>query len=137
MPLVHAADRADALDSAGMNGSDWLRTQLATFECPACGRQYLGSQIRPLAEREGLFFVDLHCAGCGSRTLAILTVEADDDEPTIADTSELQRALPAPSVGVVSADDVLEMHQFLAGFQGDVDRLFRAAAARSDGARRQ
>lgn len=116
-----------------MDGSDWLRTQLATFECPACGRQYLGSQMRLLAERDGLYFVDLDCGGCGSRTVAILTVEVDDSEPTIADASELRRAHDS-AAPTVSLDDVLDMHQFLVAFQGDVDHLFRAGAARSDGA---
>jgi hypothetical protein len=116
-----------------MDGSDWLRTQLATFECPACSREYRGSQMRLLAERDGLYFVDLDCVSCGSRTVAILTVEGYDDEPTIADASELRRAHDS-STGIVSADDVLDMHQFLAAFQGDVDHLFRAATARSDGA---
>jgi transcription elongation factor Elf1 len=116
-----------------MDGSDWLRTQLATFECPACGGQYRGSEMRMLAERDGLYFVDLDCGSCGSRTVAILTVEANDSEPTIADASELQRARE-PAVSAVNADDVLDMHQFLAAFQGDVEHLFKAAAARSDGA---
>ncbi len=116
-----------------MDGSDWLRTQLATFECPACGLQYRGSQMRLLAERDGLFFVDLDCDSCGSRTVAILTVEVEDSEPTIADASELRRAHDS-SASTVSVDDVLDMHQFLAAFKGDVDHLFRAAAARSDGA---
>jgi hypothetical protein len=35
----------------------------------------------------------------------------------------------------VTADDVLEMHEFLAHFQGDVERLFRVASRRYPGAR--
>jgi hypothetical protein len=119
-----------------MDGSEWLRTQLATFECPACGIEYRGSPIRLLAERDGLFFVDLDCTSCGSKTVAIVTVEVDDSEPIIADANELRRSEGA-GASAVSADDVLDMHQFLAGFQGDVRHLFRAAAARSDGAPRR
>jgi hypothetical protein len=116
-----------------MDGSDWLRTQLATFECPACGQPYRSSRMRLLAEREGLVFVDLDCASCSSRTVAIVTVEADDSAPSIADASELRRAA-CDATRAVSVDDVLDMHEFLAGFQGDVEHLFRAADARSEGA---
>jgi len=63
-----------------MDSPDWLRTQLTTFTCPACGRRYRGSKMRLLAEREGLFFVDLDCSRCGSHTVAIVTVELDDSE---------------------------------------------------------
>jgi len=45
-----------------MDSPDWLRTQLTSFTCPACGRRYRGSRIKLLAERDGLFFVDLDCS---------------------------------------------------------------------------
>ncbi len=56
---------------------------------PACGRRYRGSKIRLLAERDGLFFVDLDCARCGSHTVAIVTVEMDDGSASIMDISDL------------------------------------------------
>jgi predicted RNA-binding Zn-ribbon protein involved in translation (DUF1610 family) len=122
-----------------MDSPDWLETQLSSFSCPACGRRYRGSRIRLLAEREGLFFVDLDCSRCGSHTVAIITIEQDEREPTIADASDLEHpdeGLPA-TAGSITADDVLEMHQFLAHFEGDVIQLFAAAGASSDGAERR
>ncbi|HUG48792.1 MAG TPA: hypothetical protein VMP67_10320 [Candidatus Limnocylindria bacterium] len=124
-----------------MDGPDWLRIQMATFTCPACSRRYRSSRVRLLAEREGLFFVDLDCSQCGSHTVAIVTVEQDDAEAAIADLprmgptveEHLGERLPR-GASPVTADDVLEMHEFLAHFHGDVDGLFRAAARRSSGA---
>jgi len=121
-----------------MDGPDWLRAQLTSFTCPACGHRYRGSRIRLLAERDGLFFVDLDCSLCGSHTVAIVTVELEDGEPSITDLSDLGEPQihldePLPSgAAPVTADDVLEMHQFLARFEGDVERLFRAASRPSD-----
>jgi hypothetical protein len=130
-----------------MDGPDWLRTQLTSFTCPACGRRYRGSKIRLLAERDGLFFVDLDCSRCGSHTVAIVTVEIDETSASITDISDLGLSadalpehlgeeLPA-GAALVTADDVLEMHEFLAAFRGDVDQLFRHAARRTDGAERR
>ncbi len=130
-----------------MDGPDWLRTQLTSFTCPACGRRYRGSKIRLLAERDGLFFVDLDCARCGSHTVAIVTVEIDDSQALITDVSDLTLAtddvpehlgeeLPA-GAALVTADDVLEMHEFLATFKGDVTTLLRGRAPRTDGAERR
>src|SRR6266576_3929454 len=110
-----------------MDSPDWLRTQLTSFTCPACGRRYRGSRMRLLAERDGLFFVDLDCSRCGSHTVAIVTVELDDSEVTIEvsdfalgqDALEhLGEELPA-GAAPVTADDVLDMHQYLIAFAGD------------------
>jgi transcription elongation factor Elf1 len=123
-----------------MDSPDWLRTQLRSFTCPACGRRYRGSRMRLLAEREGLYFVDLDCSRCGSHTVAIVTVELEDSDVTIEisdialaqDTLEhLGEELPA-GAALVTADDVLDMHEYLAGFAGDVNSLL--GAQRTDGA---
>jgi len=130
-----------------MDGPDWLRTQLTSFTCPACGRRYRGSKIRLLAERDGLFFVDLDCARCGSHTVAIVTVEIDETSASITDISDISlnvedlpehlgEELPA-GAALVTADDVLEMHEFLAAFRGDIDQLFRHGSRRTDGAERR
>jgi predicted RNA-binding Zn-ribbon protein involved in translation (DUF1610 family) len=130
-----------------MDGPDWLKTQLTSFTCPACGRRYRGSKIRLLAERDGLFFVDLDCARCGSHTVAIVTVEIDDSTASITEISDLTLStdeLP-PHLGEdlpvaaapVTPDDVLEMHEFLVAFDGDFGGLFTQGAQSSDGAERR
>ena len=130
-----------------MDSPDWLRTQLTSFTCPACGRRYRGSRIRLLAERDGLFFVDLDCSRCGSHTVAIVTVEIDESQISIADASDLGlpiehrpehwgEDLPA-AAALVTADDVLEMHEYLAAFEGDMLDLLHVRARRSDGADRR
>jgi len=126
-----------------MDSPDWLRTQLTSFTCPACGRRYRGSRIKLLAERDGLFFVDLDCSRCGSHTVAIVTVELEDAELSIIDASdiELDVDLLPDHIGEgfpdntepVTADDVLDMHELLARFDGDIHALL-AAASGSDGA---
>ena len=122
-----------------MDSPEWLRTQLTTFTCPACGRRYRGSRMRLLAEREGLFFVDLDCSRCGSHTVAIVTVEIDETEVTIEvsdvvgddEVEHLGETLPI-GAAPVTADDVLEMHEFLASFKGSLGALLE-----KDGAERR
>ena len=72
-----------------MDGADWLRTQLTSFGCAACGAPYEPGRIRLLAERDGLFFVDLACTACASRAVAIVTVDTDDDDEPRADPGDL------------------------------------------------
>jgi hypothetical protein len=125
-----------------VDGPEWLSDQLTAFTCPACRRPYRDARISLLAERDGLFFVDLDCAACGSHTVAIVTVGSDDAEGQIAEipviADDVPSLEPRPAGGApVSADDVLEMHLFLAHFRGDVDALFRAGARRPGGAERR
>lgn len=123
-----------------MDGPDWLRLQLTSFNCPACGRQYRDTRVDFLAEREGLFFVDLDCADCGSRTVAIITVDQDAASLSVGELQPMTEvdhrfgeALPS-GAAPVTADDVLEMHQFLVHFEGDVSSLLRSSARRQPGA---
>ncbi len=118
-----------------MDSPEWLRTQLVAFNCPACGRLYRDGRIRLLAEREGLYFVDIDCAACSSHTVAIISVELNESELTIADASDiglldasvahLGEELPI-GASPVTADDVLEMHEFLVDFDGDIEALLAA-----------
>lgn len=92
--------------------------------------------MRVLAEREGLFFVDLTCPACASQAIAIVTVESDEETEPRADAGELvsltrvgdpDAARPgAPPIG---ADDVLDVHAVLAAFQGDARELLRRLGA--------
>jgi transcription elongation factor Elf1 len=116
-----------------MDSPEWLRTQLTSFTCPACGRRYRGSRIKLLAERDGLYFVDLDCSRCGSHTVAIVTVESDEAELSIVDASDIELAVDLepehlgeelpPNAALVTADDVLDMHELLTDYDGDLHTL--------------
>jgi hypothetical protein len=112
-----------------MDGAEWLRTQLTSFGCAACGQAYEPARIRVLAEREGLFFVDLGCGHCGTQAVAIVTIQIDGGGGPEADMGDLLPLEPAELGRVagapVSADDVLDAHRFLEDFQGDVTTLMR------------
>lgn len=120
---------ARPVDWRSMDGADWLRTQLTSFGCAACGVPYEPGRIRLLAERDGLYFVDLACTACTSRAVAIVTVELDDDDAPRADTDDLVQLTPVdarPGPAAVGLDDVLDMHRFLERFEGGTVALLAA-----------
>lgn len=114
-----------------MDVESWLTSELATFACAACGETYGDAHIRLIAQREELFFVDLSCDHCGTQAVAIVSIEIDGDSLTL-ESGELVPG-PGPGRGVsdqaVSADDVIDMHELLERFEGDMQRLI----ARLDG----
>jgi hypothetical protein len=91
-------DRPDVVDGA---------------ECAACGRPVPAEATRVLARRDDLAFVELGCIACGSVSLSIRLGPMDDTGPG-------EGARPGRSIG---ADDVLDMHIFLAGYRGDLRGL--------------
>ena len=119
-----------------MDAESWLTSELASFGCAACGQAYGQGHIRLIAQREELYFVDLSCDHCGSQAVAIVTIQIDGETISL-ETGELVRAEEvepdAPPEGPpISADDVLDAHRFLDGFEGDVHQLI----ARFDGEER-
>jgi hypothetical protein len=108
-----------------MDGSEWLKTQLTSFGCAACGQPYESGRIRLLAERDGLYFVDLGCSHCGTQAVAIVTIQSDDDDEPRIDAGEHAAVTltTAPLPDPISADDVLSVHQLLDGFAGGIEEL--------------
>ena len=115
-----------------MDGSEWLKTQLTSFGCAACGQPYESGRIRLLAERDGLYFVDLGCSHCGTQAVAIVTIQTDDDDELHIDAGEHSSVTltSAPVADPVSADDVLAVHQLLDGFAGGIDELLERLGGR-------
>lgn len=116
-----------------MDAESWLTSELASFGCAACGQAYGEGHIRLIAQREELFFVDLSCDHCGSQAVAIVTIQIDGEAATL-EGGELVRVEGQDREALterapVSADDVLDVHELLDGFEGDVHTLM----ARFDG----
>ena len=106
-------------------GADW------TVRGP--GPLEAGQVQQLIAQREELFFVDLSCDHCGSQAVAIVTIQIDGETATL-EGGELVRAEDAgtraqadsdaaPEGPPISADDVLDAHDLLDDFEGDVYQL--------------
>jgi hypothetical protein len=115
-----------------VNREEWLRAELATVACEACGKPYAASRVRILARREGIYLVGLTCSTCGTSAVAMVSFEreATDADPSRRTATQGPGAKggvargPLSSAPAVDIDDVLDMHRFLEGFDGDFRRLF-------------
>ena len=83
------------------------------LRCSVCDERVPAVRIRILARRDDLTFLEIDCDACGSSTLGFV-LDGRSDEP-----------VPAHDGAPVSADDVLDMHQLLAGWHGDIAGLLR------------
>jgi hypothetical protein len=109
-----------------MDRQDRLRALLRGTSCTVCGDPLGAERIRILAEREELAFVELPCPACGATTLGMVTLRPDGD--AFLDVSGYGEFGPADEARFggarpLAADDVLDMHTFLAGYRGSLSEL--------------
>jgi hypothetical protein len=115
-----------------MDSHDGLFRHLDGVGCTICGRPIEGGRIRLLAQREQHAFVELECDACGATTIGIVTIDSDDSAGARLDTAPFGEFGPADEVrlragNAFDLDDVLAMHDFLAGYAGDLRALVARA----------
>jgi hypothetical protein len=101
-----------------MDPRDLLRAFPDGIACTVCDRPVPATRIQLLARREDVAFIQIACGACRSTTLGFLAESATGT--TGADGTPFPTAQVRP---IISADDVIEMHQFLAEWQGDARSL--------------
>lgn len=88
--------------------------------CGLCGRPYRAGTMRLVAHNERLWIFHVFCQHC--RTAGFICLLLDESQPLLRDvsTAEWERFRGQPPV---SADDVLDLHQLLNHFAGDLTQL--------------
>jgi hypothetical protein len=104
-PRGYTPDRMDPLDHL-LALPDGLR-------CTVCDERVPATRIRLLAWRDDLAFLQIDCVGCASTTLGFV-LGGRTEEPE-----------PEPAADPITSDDVLDMHQLLATWRGDLTDLLR------------
>ena len=104
-----------------MNILKFLREQAKNYDCSVCGTNHSKSEISVLGKREGGWVVRVTCGKC--ETAITLLVYVGENSTSTA------KPLPAPQTRrprrpPVSLDEVLDAHDFLESFNGDVRELF-------------
>lgn len=98
-----------------------LREQAKDYDCKVCGANHARSEIRLLGRLEAAWIVRVTCWQC--ETAIKLLVYVDRERAAIAPLKERPvRARKPP----VTLDEVIDAHEFLDRFDGDVHALFAA-----------
>ncbi|MBM4434414.1 MAG: hypothetical protein FJ028_04785 [Chloroflexi bacterium] len=112
-----------------------LREEAKKFDCSVCGTNHTRSDIRVLGKLDSAWIVRVTCSTC-STAFKLLVVVEEQQAQTSPVREERPRASRRPPV---TADDVLDAHEALREFQGDLNALFKrpvAAATAARGTRR-
>lgn len=100
-----------------MQDLDWLSGVFGTVRCAGCGAVYGRGAIMVVGNRDEYWFVRCSCDSCGAQGLGVVIVK--ETAAVAASAAATVHATPALRV-----DDVLEAHEILRGYDGDVHGLF-------------
>jgi hypothetical protein len=102
---------------------DNLIKKLTTLiKCSAYGRHYEVDNVKVLGHEEDLWFLSAFCPECSIRCFIVAAVrEGKNVNTTDLTDAELNKF---SKMDKLTADDILDMHNFLKDFEGDFSRLF-------------
>ena len=100
-----------------------VKRLMTSIECTVCGHHYETDNINVLGHHENLWFLRALCSACHGQCLVAVVIREGKASEVITDLTkaELDRF---KNMGVITADEVLEMHNFLKNFDGDFSWLF-------------
>lgn len=106
----------------------------ATIKCPNCGSSYKREEIRFLGQLGQAVLVQLDCYVCKMPVMATIVVSGNvprqlkstDNIEDIKEIKELQSKIRQEKQNTesITADEVLDFHQFMKDFKGDFKDLF-------------
>jgi len=100
-----------------------IKKLISSVKCTACGQRYAEDDVKILGHQEDLWFLGVSCSVCHTRCLAAAVIREDRAPEVITDLTKAEQE-KFRDVARLTADEVLDMHNFLKDFGGDFSRLF-------------
>jgi hypothetical protein len=100
-----------------------IKKLMTSMKCGVCGQHYEVDNIEVLGHDENLWFLRVLCVACQTQYLAAAVIKEGRAPEVITDLTEAEldkfRNMSGPT-----ADEFLDMHNFLKDFDGDFSRFF-------------
>jgi len=98
-----------------------IKKLMTSMKCDACGQRYEMSDIDIIGHRDDLWFLRVFCPACHTRCLVAAVVKESRVSGGVTGPGE--EAPDRFGKDAIDVDDVLGMHDFLKGFDGDFSRI--------------
>ncbi|MBW1673948.1 MAG: hypothetical protein JRJ45_09960 [Deltaproteobacteria bacterium] len=99
-----------------------VRKLVTSMKCDSCGQHYEVCDVDVLGHRGDMWFLKINCSTCHTQCLVAAVVKKSKMPGAVTDhvESDIDEVVEAP----LTADDVLDMHNLLKDFDGDLSQLF-------------
>ena len=105
-----------------------IKRLMASIKCSVCEQHYEPDNISVLGHHEELWFLRASCSACHTQFLVAAIIKEGKMPESVIDLTEAEldrfRNVSAPT-----ADEMLDMHNFLKDFNGDFSQLFNQRQA--------
>ncbi len=99
-----------------------IKRVMASMKCSVCGQRYEPDNINVLGQQEDLWFLRVFCSACQTQYLVAAVIREGKMPEVITDLTEAESD-KFRNADKLTADEVLDMHNFLKDFDGDFSRL--------------
>lgn len=97
----------------------FLKRLFSMVKCDACGHKYDVKNVEILGHEDTLWLFSASCSSCQTHGLVAIVVKESDAVPVITDLMDFEYKKFAQCIAV-EINDVLDIHNFLKGFRGDM-----------------
>ncbi len=100
-----------------------IKTLITLVECGICGHHYEVDNVSVLGSSHDSWCLKAHCSVWHTQSLVAVVITRDGMSENVTDLTRTECG-KFRGAGVLLPDDVLDMHNFLKDFGGDVSQLF-------------
>lgn len=108
-----------------MEEVEWLIERLGEARCAGCGLRYTKGAVRGIGYENDSWFVYVTCLGCGTQGVGVAMARGGG-EPAAAISTKV-------TTPPLTSDDVLDAHEHLVTYRGDIHGLFPTGARQGVG----
>ena len=100
-----------------------IKRFMTSIKCGVCGQYYEVDNVKVLGHQEDLWFLSVFCSACQTQCLVAAVVKEGKAPKVTTDLTEAEWD-KFKEMDELTTDEVLDMHSFLKGFDGDFSQLF-------------
>lgn len=111
------------IDDEQSGGRAYIEYVISQIRCPVCNHRYTADDIMIIDHKDEMWLMALSCSECETRGLVFAIVR--DQQTQVEPLTELtpEEIARFEERGAITTDDVLNLHDFLRDYQGDVAEL--------------
>ncbi len=106
-----------------MMDENFVKHLVSAVSCSVCGAPYEGENVQVLGRHDDLWFLNVYCPFCCSEGTVTAILEKGQVAKLFSDFAT-DDCTALHEIEGIELDDVLDLHDFLAEFDGDFMNLF-------------
>lgn len=101
-----------------------IRYLLSRIKCGVCGQRYQGAQVEFIGRFDELSYFQITCQVCKTQAFVTAIVQKDEENASEVITDLTLEELKISDFKPVSTDDMLDIMNYLKGFDGNFSEIF-------------